>query len=112
MFGFRKHPPRTLPAFAARERQFGQSSNYNEIVARGWESKSVEAQQDEASQRGSTDKPRLTPEQINRAREIGKLRLSLKSVLQQMANTGNSRHREMLERAAADLEMRIQKLGG
>jgi hypothetical protein len=79
-------------------------------MARGWESKSVEAQQDEASSRTTSGKPRLTREEAGRLREKENLRLSLQNVVQQLARSHAARHRAMLEKALADLERKIQEL--
>jgi hypothetical protein len=81
-------------------------------MARGWESKSVEAQQDEAARRSTPEKPRLTGEAADRLRERENLRLSLRRVLQQLEQSRNPHHQSMLERARADLERKIQELGG
>jgi hypothetical protein len=80
-------------------------------MARGWESKSVEAQQDEAAARTTQEKPRLTREATARLREKEILRLSLQSVVQQLERSHDARHRAMLEQALADLERKIQELG-
>jgi hypothetical protein len=80
-------------------------------MARGWESKSVEAQQDEATRENTSDKPQLTREQADRLREKEALRLSLESVNQQLARTQNPRRRVMLEQALADLERKLESLG-
>ncbi|MFZ0760612.1 MAG: hypothetical protein WAM69_11720 [Candidatus Sulfotelmatobacter sp.] len=80
-------------------------------MARGWESKSVEAQQDEAASRTTPEKPRLTLEAAARLREQESLRLALRSVVQQLERSPNPRHRTMLERARADLNRRIEELG-
>jgi hypothetical protein len=79
-------------------------------MARGWESKSVEAQQDEAAGRTASQKPRLTRQEADRVREKENLHLSLQRVIQQLACSHNPHHRAMLERAIADLERRIQEL--
>jgi hypothetical protein len=79
-------------------------------MARGWESKSIEAQQDEASARTPSDKPRLTREAAARLREKENLRLSLQNVVQQLERSSNARHRAMLEQARSDLERRMQEL--
>lgn len=81
-------------------------------MARGWESKSVEAQQDEAATKSSAEKPRLTSEAAARFREKENLRLSLQSVLQQLERSHNPHHRALLEQARTDLERKIQALGG
>jgi hypothetical protein len=80
-------------------------------MARGWESKSVEAQQDEAAGRSTPAKPRLTREAAARLHEKESLRLSLQRVLQQLEGSRNERHRAMLEQARSDLERKIQELG-
>ncbi len=80
-------------------------------MARGWESKSVEAQQDEAAATTSSEKPRLTQEAAARHRERENLRLALQSVIQQLERTHDARRRAMLEHALADLERKIQELG-
>lgn len=81
-------------------------------MARGWESKSVEAQQDEAAARNTPEKPRLTREAAVRLREQENLRLSLRRVSQQLEQRQNPHHRAMLEQARADLERKMQELGG
>jgi hypothetical protein len=81
-------------------------------MARGWESKSVEAQQDEAAARSTPEKPRLTPDAAARLRQQENLHLSLRRVLQQLEQSRNPHHRTMLEQAQADLERKIQELGG
>jgi len=80
-------------------------------MARGWESKSVEAQQDEAVARTSPQKPRLTPEAAVRLRQKENLRLALRSIVQQLERSREKRHRVMLEKARADLERKLQELG-
>jgi hypothetical protein len=80
-------------------------------MARGWESKSVEAQQDEAAGRTTPANPHLTREEIDRLREKETLHLSLQSVLQQLARSREPRHRAMLEQALADLQGKLKSLG-
>ena len=80
-------------------------------MARGWESKSVEAQQEDAARGSTPEKPRLTREAAARFREKETLRLSLQSVAQQLKRSHNARHRALLELALADLERKIQELG-
>lgn len=75
-------------------------------MARGFESKSVEEQQAEAK-RESVPGSRLTPEQIEGRRKRDGLLLSRKSVQAQLSTATNSMHREMLERALADLDRQI-----
>jgi hypothetical protein len=80
-------------------------------MARGWESKSVEAQQDEAATRTTTGKPQLTREAAARIREKESLRLSRQNVAQQLERSHDPRRRAMLELALADLERKIEQLG-
>lgn len=80
-------------------------------MARGWESKSVEQQQDEAASPTSQVRTVLTPEQLARQRQRQGLMLSRRHVLQQLEAAQNPRHREMLQSALADLEARLTRLG-
>lgn len=80
-------------------------------VARGWESKAIEAQQDEAAERNRPARARLTREEREHLQKIESLRLSLENVKQQLERTQQGRHRAVLERAKAELEERIQQLG-
>jgi hypothetical protein len=79
-------------------------------MSRGWESKSVEEQQAEATRPKDGGKLRLTPEQAARKREKDSLLLSRKGVLQQIQSTRNSRHKQMLEAALADLDAKLARL--
>ena len=83
---------------------------YNYYMARGWESKSIEAQQEDAASEQTLKKPRLTREEADRLREKESLQLSLKNVVRQIEDSSNSQHRNMLERAKSDLERRIENL--
>lgn len=78
-------------------------------MARGWESKSVEAQQEEAaaSKRGS-GRPRLTPAEAEQARQTELLVLSRKQVLHQLETATNPIQRKMLQSALEDLDRRLQ----
>ena len=88
-------------------------SYYNDGVARGWESKSVENQQADASQKPAPGRPRLSAEEAAHWRELEDLRLSRQRVLQQLEASQNPRHRQLLEEALADLDEKLKKaLGG
>jgi hypothetical protein len=78
-------------------------------VARGWESKSVEAQQAEASEKSSKRRAPMSTEEAARWREKESLRLSRQRVLQQLEATQNARHRKLLEDALADLEEKLRR---
>ena len=78
-------------------------------MARGWESKSVEAQQAEASDKSSKPRSRMTADEAVRWREKENLRLSRQQVLQQLETSQNPRHRKLLEDTLADLEEKLGK---
>ena len=79
-------------------------------MARGWESKSVEAQQAEASDKSAEPRPQLTPEAAARARDRETLLLSRKSVLKQLESTQNPRHQKLLQDALKDLDDKLKLL--
>jgi hypothetical protein len=79
-------------------------------MARGWESKSIEAQQEEATSKPSPDKLRLTKKEADCLREKESLRLSLRRITDQIGHSQNPRHRLMLEQAKTDLERQIEAL--
>jgi len=79
-------------------------------MARGWESKSVELQQSDLSEKESKPSIRLTPDEIARQREREGLALSRSRILQQLETAKNPRHREMLQQALDDLDNRLAGL--
>jgi hypothetical protein len=79
-------------------------------MARGWESKSVEAQQDEKFQNSAPSRAPLTPEEIVRQRRLQGVRLSRTRVLHQLELAREPRLRQMLQDALAELDRRIQDL--
>jgi len=82
---------------------------YNDRVARGWESKSVEGQQADAREKPAQGRLRLSADEAARARERERLRLSRQRVLQEMEACQNPRHRQLLEQALADLDEKLKK---
>jgi hypothetical protein len=83
---------------------------YNQLVARGWESKSVEEQQAAANDTSAKPKPRLTSEQkVAECRKEG-LRLSRSRIIQQIDAATNPRYREILTQALANLDDQIRAL--
>jgi hypothetical protein len=79
-------------------------------MARGWESKSVEAQQAEAADNKKGSRRRLTAEQAVKVRQREGLQLSRKRVLQQLAGVTDPRRRDMLTAALAELDKQIHIL--
>jgi hypothetical protein len=73
-------------------------------MARGWESKSVEQQQDEMAEERKTRRAPIPPEEQKRNRERDGLLLSRERLAQQLQAAKNPRHREMLERSIAALD--------
>ena len=78
-------------------------------MARGWESKSVEAQQDAASA-PRTNAPALTPEEAARKAARGTLMLARTRALADLQRACVPAHRAMLEQAIADLDQRLAAL--
>lgn len=80
-------------------------------MARGWESKSVEEQQAQLSEKKSpVQKPRSL-EELEKQRRRDGLELSRARLLNQLQAAKNPRHRLMLEHALADVESALALLG-
>jgi len=80
-------------------------------MARGWESKSVEAQMEESKQpRPVSAKPPLTTEELQRQRKKADLVLSRNRVAQQLAESENEKYSELLQRTLAGLDAQIATL--
>jgi len=76
-------------------------------MARGWESKSVEAQMEEPLV-SSAGKPRLSPEQIEAMQKRETLILTRKMLQADLERSSNPRHQEMLQRALEEIERQLQ----
>ena len=79
-------------------------------MARGWESKAVEQQQEMASSDDRRKRVQLSPAQIAEQQRKKALELSRQRILQQLEVASNPRHRQMLEAALADLDAQIAAL--
>jgi hypothetical protein len=79
-------------------------------MARGWESKSVESQQD-AAERPRVKGPVVTAEQAARKAERDTLMLARTRALADLQKACVAAHRAMLEQAIADLDRRLKALG-
>ena len=79
-------------------------------MARGWESKSVESQIEDARP-GADRGELLTPEQRELRRKRDSLELSRRRVLQDLAAARSEVRRTALEKALAFLDDEISKLG-
>jgi hypothetical protein len=78
-------------------------------MARGWESKAIEQQQNESASSKGGYKPPLTAEQIAEDHRRQSVELSRQRILQQLQVACNPRHRAMLERALADLDRQLER---
>jgi len=79
-------------------------------MARGWESKSVEAQQAEAADNKHRVEKPLSLEQQALRRHIEGLQLARKRIEQQIASATNPRHLQMLKESLAELERQLSAL--
>jgi hypothetical protein len=79
-------------------------------MARGWESKSVEQQQEERSAQRKTIRAPLSPDEQQRNRKREGLLLSRGRLLQQLQAAGHPRHRQMLEQSVAELDRQLSSL--
>jgi hypothetical protein len=88
----------------------GRGREYNWRMARGWESKSVEAQQADASEKPDPGRVQLSPEQATLVRQIENLRLSRRQVVQRLEASSNPRHRQLLENTLSAIDERLRQL--
>lgn len=77
-------------------------------MARGWESKSIEAQQEEAA-RGRQHRVTLTPEQQMRLERRRTLELARSRAQADLARATAPAHRRMLEQAIAALDAQLSE---
>jgi hypothetical protein len=80
-------------------------------VARGWESKSVEAQIESANQRRGEGKATLTPVQLEAQRKRDSLLLHRTRVLSDLEKCSDERYRRTLSDGLAFLEQQLEALG-
>ncbi len=80
-------------------------------MSRGWESKSVESQMEEAaSRRGAARQTPLSAEQVRLRSERQSLQLSRTRVLRDIESTTHARRREQLQAALLHLERKLSAL--
>jgi hypothetical protein len=77
-------------------------------MARGWESKSIEQQQEEMLENRKITRAPLPASQQERNRKRDGLLLSREHLTQQLQTAGNPRHRQMLELALAELNRQLE----
>ncbi len=78
-------------------------------MARGWESKSVEAQVESADQKPEPHRA-MSPEEIAQQRERVGIEMSCARVRQQLQATQDPRYIKLLTETLADLEQKLSKL--
>lgn len=79
-------------------------------MARGWESKSIEAQQDAAADRKKVPATAVTADEAARRGQRATLMLARTRALADLQHACAAAHRAMLERAIADLDERLAAL--
>ena len=72
-------------------------------MARGWESKNVESQQEEAL-KPREERPALTPEERERVQQRRAIELALAAKRVELTNATSDAHRAYLQRAIDELE--------
>ena len=81
-------------------------------MARGWESKSVEAQQEESARESEQqDSQPPSPEERARLERLTSLELARARTLDQLERATSQAHRAMLKRTLLALEREIAELG-
>jgi hypothetical protein len=78
-------------------------------MARGWESKSIESQQEEAA-RDRTTKPALTPAQRATAERRTTLELTRARAAADLSRARAPQHRRMLEQTLAAIDHELEQL--
>lgn len=82
-------------------------------MARGWESKAVADQMEEADERaraGQAAQDELSPEERERRQRLESVKLSRARILDQLESVTNRAYREMLQRTLRALEAEIEEL--
>ncbi len=80
-------------------------------MARGWESKAVEAQIESTSnENNGSDGERRTAEQAQRIRDKQTLELARAKASRELELSQNPRHAEMLKKALAELDSKLAEL--
>jgi hypothetical protein len=79
-------------------------------MARGFESKSVEAQQEEAARGKSGRRPQMTPEQLAVEQRRRALELTRTRACDDLSRASAPAHKRMLEEAIAALDQQLAAL--
>jgi hypothetical protein len=84
----------------------------NHVMARGWESKSIEQQQAETLDERNAPRPRLSAAEQKRNRRRETLLLARKGLAAQLDSAQSPRHRQMLEHSLAELDKQLSSFDG
>lgn len=79
-------------------------------MARGWESKSVEAQIEESVTENTKKRVVMTPEELQKQRRKMDMELSRTHVVQQLEQSTDERYSELLRRTLAELDSQLAGL--
>ena len=79
-------------------------------MARGWESKSVEQQQEERSEPGRAVRPPLSADEQKRNRKRDGLVLSRERLTRELQTASHASRRQMLQQAIAELDSQLSAL--
>jgi hypothetical protein len=79
-------------------------------MARGWESKSVEAQIEERETAVAAQVKSRTVDQVQQSIELRNLELARAKVTRELASSQNERYAQMLQQSLADLDKKIATL--
>lgn len=81
-------------------------------MARGWESKSVEEQQNQATHKTLTDadKAQLNRERAEKMRKVQALQLTRARIREQLERSTNERYNEMLKRELEHVDSQLKAL--
>src|SRR5882762_6083206 len=83
---------------------------YNQSMARGWESKSVEAQIESAAEKDTPNRSvGRSAAEVDQMRQKENLVLSRTRVMHDLENSANPRYRQILQKALADLDAKISR---
>lgn len=90
----------------------GKEGNYPIILlmARGWESKSVESQVESSKEERNGERRQLTQEQREAAQQRQGLQLSRSYLLRQLAASTSQRYTALLQQALTEIEEKLARL--
>jgi hypothetical protein len=87
-------------------------SEYNESMARGWESKSVEAQIEAKPANGNHAPRSRTPDQVQHLIEKRNLELARAKVAHELELSQSERYSHMLQQSLSELDKKIEAVSG